>query len=728
MPVYRFGPFELDPAARVLRRSGDSVPLAAKTLDLLLLLIQNRSRVVGKDELLSRIWVGSIVEEANLTQSIFTIRKTLGDSPKDHRYIATVAGRGYQFVAPVTEVADEPQRPAPVAGWKWTWKKPAVFLPAAALVVACIVWLALHWPSKRIPDLTQARVTFNLSTKTVVSAAISPDGKYLAYSEAGGIHVKLLSTGEERMLTTSLDAQDGTIPYIDSWFPDGTRVLGHSKDIDGRTDIWIASAIAGSRRGLRRDGIGWAVSPNGIDIAFSPREPFSHAREIWLMDVEGGNARRILELGETELLWSVKWSPDGRRLAYIRTRRPLDKYPQIIETCDRQGGNRASLLTVPEGNPVVRCEFTWERPWLREIAWLRDNRVIYSRGEPKSNDANLWEMVVDANKGSLARESKRLTNWAGSNIVGLTTSADGTRVALRKETRQGQVWLGELAESGSLKDLPRRLTNDEANDIATAWSGDSQKVIMQSDLYGEVGIFTQAIDSKAPEPFIVGPKPAWLPRLSPDGTSVIYWQEASAAKSPRHPARVMRAPVNGGPPQLILERNTATGDLQCSRAPASLCVISETTPDGKARLITAFDPVKGGGKVIKEIAVRPGASYEEGISPDGTTFAVVPTAQVDSLIRLVSLSGGADRQIAVKGPQKLLSLDWSPDGNGFYSGFASPEGSALLYVDLKGTARVVWRDREARWYHCYGMPSPDNHHLAIIGWAHNSNVWVIENL
>ena len=57
-----------------------------------------------KEELLSRVWTGSVVEEANVTQAIFTVRKILGDSPKDHRYIATFARRGYQFVGPVMEV------------------------------------------------------------------------------------------------------------------------------------------------------------------------------------------------------------------------------------------------------------------------------------------------------------------------------------------------------------------------------------------------------------------------------------------------------------------------------------------------------------------------------------------------------------------------------------------------------------------------------------------------
>jgi DNA-binding winged helix-turn-helix (wHTH) protein len=119
MSRYTFGRFELDPEARLLRRDGEPVPLGGKTLDTLVVLVENRGRLVDKGELLSRVWAGSVVEEANLTQTIFTVRKVLGDSPKDHRYIATVAGRGYQFVAPVTEFANstppvtEPQVPPP---------------------------------------------------------------------------------------------------------------------------------------------------------------------------------------------------------------------------------------------------------------------------------------------------------------------------------------------------------------------------------------------------------------------------------------------------------------------------------------------------------------------------------------------------------------------------------------------------------------------------------------
>ena len=104
MPRYTFGPFSLDTEARALLREGEPIPMAGKTFDTLVVLVQNRGRLVDKEELLSRVWPGTVVEEANLSQAIFTVRKILGDSPKDPRYIATIAGRGYQFVAPVTEL------------------------------------------------------------------------------------------------------------------------------------------------------------------------------------------------------------------------------------------------------------------------------------------------------------------------------------------------------------------------------------------------------------------------------------------------------------------------------------------------------------------------------------------------------------------------------------------------------------------------------------------------
>jgi len=104
MALYRFGPFQLDEDARSLLRLGEPVTLTGKVFDTLTVLVRNRGRVIEKEELLAAIWPNTVVEEANLIQNVSMLRKALGDNAKDYRFIATVAGRGYSFVAPVAEL------------------------------------------------------------------------------------------------------------------------------------------------------------------------------------------------------------------------------------------------------------------------------------------------------------------------------------------------------------------------------------------------------------------------------------------------------------------------------------------------------------------------------------------------------------------------------------------------------------------------------------------------
>src|SRR5271163_739217 len=100
--LYRFREFSLDAKWRALTRGEEAVPLTPKAFDVLLLLIQNAGRTVTKDELMKAVWQGSFVEESNLTQTIFMVRKAL-DETTDRRYILTIQGQGYRFLVPVTE-------------------------------------------------------------------------------------------------------------------------------------------------------------------------------------------------------------------------------------------------------------------------------------------------------------------------------------------------------------------------------------------------------------------------------------------------------------------------------------------------------------------------------------------------------------------------------------------------------------------------------------------------
>jgi eukaryotic-like serine/threonine-protein kinase len=104
---YDFGPYRIDPRRRMLLRQQHPLTLHPKAFEVLLVLVQNSERVVTKDDLMKMVWPDSFVEESNLSQQIFVLRKTLGDAVEEKRYIVTVPGRGYRFVEKVNVVEDD---------------------------------------------------------------------------------------------------------------------------------------------------------------------------------------------------------------------------------------------------------------------------------------------------------------------------------------------------------------------------------------------------------------------------------------------------------------------------------------------------------------------------------------------------------------------------------------------------------------------------------------------
>ena len=105
--LYEFDAFRVDPVRRRLVRDGDVVPLTPKAFSILLVLSREPGRVVEKEELIRRVWGDAYVTEANLTQNVSSLRKALGERANDHRFVVTVPGRGYSFVAEVSEVLRE---------------------------------------------------------------------------------------------------------------------------------------------------------------------------------------------------------------------------------------------------------------------------------------------------------------------------------------------------------------------------------------------------------------------------------------------------------------------------------------------------------------------------------------------------------------------------------------------------------------------------------------------
>jgi DNA-binding winged helix-turn-helix (wHTH) protein/TolB-like protein/Tfp pilus assembly protein PilF len=104
--IYEFGPFRLDAQRRRLLREGEAVPLKPKDFDTLLALVEEGGHVLPKETIMERVWPGSFVEEGNLSLHISNLRKALGEKRDQHKYIVTVPGQGYEFVASVRELKE----------------------------------------------------------------------------------------------------------------------------------------------------------------------------------------------------------------------------------------------------------------------------------------------------------------------------------------------------------------------------------------------------------------------------------------------------------------------------------------------------------------------------------------------------------------------------------------------------------------------------------------------
>lgn len=101
--VYFFADCELDTELFALRRDGQTLALRPKAYRLLLYLVENRHRVVSKQELCDAVWQGRIISEATLESTVMAVRQALGDTPRTHEFIQTLYGHGYRFVAEVAE-------------------------------------------------------------------------------------------------------------------------------------------------------------------------------------------------------------------------------------------------------------------------------------------------------------------------------------------------------------------------------------------------------------------------------------------------------------------------------------------------------------------------------------------------------------------------------------------------------------------------------------------------
>jgi len=577
---------------------------------------------------------------------------------------------------------------------------------------AGVAWFLTHRPEP-LPQFNQRRLTANPQDLPVNHAAISPDGKYLGYDDQQGVHVQLLETGQTQTMPmpSGVETQQAFWEF-DGWYPDSTRLVADVAIPGKPISLWSVPLLGGAAQELAEDaGWGAGVSADDSYIAYGKVPGAFGARELWLMGAHGESPHRLLTAGEQSWFGRIAWSPAGGRIAYRYEHQEGDKTSVSVESCDLNGANKATMLSDDQ---------------MDDFNWISPGRLVYSRWvrEATVQTYNLWELKVDDKNGAPQGKPRRLTDWSGFFVYGFSATTDGKHLAFVRGTSHASVFVGDLANNGTRLLNPHRLTMDEYLNQPLAWTADSRDVIFMSDRAGTVGIYRQALGGSAPQ--VINSSPTldtdW-DRLSPDGEWVVFGGRPRNSP-PGTPYRLYRVPVNGGAPQPLFEV-PGISDMYCTNRAANFCTYSARTGDRRGLIITAFDPVAGKGKELLRIPTEPGAQYTGDPSPDGSLFAYEKTDWTADQIHFVPLGGGQARTLTVKGYVILNSLDWAPDSKSVFVGTWGPSGATLLHIDLNGNAQPVWHQASAQ--STWGIPSPDGHHLTMLGVSADANVWMIDN-
>jgi DNA-binding winged helix-turn-helix (wHTH) protein/Tol biopolymer transport system component len=749
--IFNFEGIEVREREYMLIKSGELVPVEPKAFRVLLYLLRHPKRLVTKDEIVSAVWENTAVSDNSLTRTVAVLRRSLGDESREPRYIATVHTIGYRFLCDVKVTEDHtghpPQTDLAVDRHSATGQPSdsdihdnslevvaAAQIPqstrvggrryvllaiaaALAMIVLALVAITLRLKVRPI-NVTESRLTRQPADLPVVSCAISPDGRYLAFTDRTGLYLRQLEGGETRNLAY---AGDLSPVLVESWFPDSAHLLVSSWEGDPKKprSLWKLSITGGTPLKLVDDGAQARVSPDGSYVALSRIR--GGRTEIWLVHSDGEEAHQIVSgsASEEEHFGAVAWSPDSKSVAYVRATVPQKSAPETrIEALDIQSGKVSTVLS----NPRL----------MGALAWIRSDSMIYTlvEDEPGGNDANLWEVQLDS-RGSKARSNAiRLTS--GRGLIPELSQTKDAKLALRRVDPQLDVYIAEFDNARKSISPPTRLTREDWMDETFSWTPDSKAILLLSDRDGRQHIFKQALDQAQPELLIGGDHDYGIPNYDPKGRDLLYLQMPKRDDVSQD-VQIRRVPLAGGLSQLVLQAPGIWYHV-CARHPSTLCVYSSGFYD-QLRFFS-FNSMTGKGAEIPSARMQDSESPNWNLSPDGRylAFTRVKLGE-DAAIRIISMSDDSEKAIPLTGWPVLSSIDWAADGKSFVlsaclehtSPWGAPETCTMLNVDMSGKTTSLIEDRDV--HYLAAIPSPDGKHLALIGdSASNCNVWLVKNL
>jgi Tol biopolymer transport system component/DNA-binding winged helix-turn-helix (wHTH) protein len=725
--IVSFGPFEADLKAGELRRSGSRVRLQEQPFQVLAILLENPGQVVTREELHHRLWPADTFVDFDhgLNAAVKRLRDALGDSAEDPRFVETLARRGYRFIAPVAgrQNGTSSTEQTPVAASTKSQRRWSTFFVAAAVLLmgTGAGWVAARRLNPNV-QISERRLTANAQDDPVTSAVISPDSKYLAFSDRSGLFLRIVATGETHSI--ALPANSKMRPT--SWFPDGDHVLVvNSADYEDGPSLWNVSVLSGNLRKVLANARDGAVSPDGSQIAFTRGDGTN--QEIWLASAQGERQRKVIGqaggdvlqrqyrevLGSAgEIFGQLVWSPDSSRFAFTR----------YVYRPGYRDGDVSLGICDPASN---RVDFVLSTRRLGEtVAWTADNRMVYSLSEPPPNqrDSNLWVQQVDTRAGKLIGEPRRLTN--GPDVkTGLSFAAAGKRLTFLRRSGEPHLYISQVDAGQEHLSVPRRLGLEEGRNFPFTWTSDSKALIFTSDRDGPFHLFKQRVDQPAPDLLEDGKDIVMEARLNPDGSEILYMLTPEANDILGR-VRLMRMPVNGGTAQLVLQEPQME-NMQCARLPSKLCLFSRNEPH--AIRFFNFDAVTGERRELTQFAHSSELKFNWTLSGDGSLLAIAAWrhGQVPGEIQIFSINSGKRHTLTLDGWTRIASIDWAADSRNIWVSASDLSGvQTLLKVDLHGRATPMLQDaqQEMGW----AIPSPDGKRVAIWQASGSSNVWSLQ--
>jgi Tol biopolymer transport system component/DNA-binding winged helix-turn-helix (wHTH) protein len=570
-----FGPFRIDPEQRLLFRGREPIPLSPKAFELLLVLAQRSGQVVLKDELMSLLWPDTFVEESNLGQHIFQLRKALGERAQDPSYIVTVPGRGYRFVhgvraipAQVDEeivlethsrsrlVIEEEEGLAersPASATRLRRILPAALMVAVVLLLGAAAVLFSSSPPPKVLSVRQ----ITHSGRVEPYGKILTDGLRLYFTERRGGTEALarvpVAGGEPVLISTSVPSL-----MVDDIDPSKSRLLIGTQGARFDEPLWVVSTEGGSARRvgdvLASGATAW--SPDGHNIIYG------HDAQVFTISEDGERPTKLLTAPGYVI--SLRPAPDGKLLRFTvrdsgsagthlwessadgRNPHPLSfgwktAAPQWGE------GESAGDWT-PDGRYFVfraahdGVEGLWA---IRENpGWLRRGSSapvqLYSSpdrfGSPQfSPDGKKIFFAIYQERRELVRYDSTQKTFVPylSGIAArlLSFSKDGKWVTYRSDT-DGALWRSRADGSEKLQ-----LTFPPMVAYHSTWSPDGKRIVFGATLPGqEAKLFWVSPDGGTPEALTSSNGTDGGPSYSPDGRSIIFQRWTTNAEGTRRSA------------------------------------------------------------------------------------------------------------------------------------------------------------------------------------------------